>query len=586
MGSSGQNSAVASLKSFLGDYGQAVETAAREVERSGAVARIWAHDHTLWKPDGDEIVNRLGWLQCPQNMKHAIPELERFAGRIRGDGFTDCVLIGMGGSGLAPEVCRGVFGVREGCLDLKVIDTTHPDSILEVSREACHGSTLFLVSSKSGGTVETLSLMNYFYNSVSEVIGPEKAGRCFAAVTDPGSGLQKAGHELGFRKIFLNDPSIGGRYAALSYVGLVPAALIGMDLWALLEKAEKASIEGVLNRVSEGPDANSAAWLGVIMGVCALNGRDKMTFLSSPSVEPFAVWVEQLIAESTGKEGKGILPVVGQEAIEPEICGDDRLFVCFDGEQDSGLERLVERFVSSGHPVVRITVADVYDLGREFFRWEMATAFAGMILGINPFDQPDVESAKRAARKAVEGFRETGGLPALEPVLRGPGADVAAEFTPGSIEGALSEFVEKNLSGPLSGTRPYLAIHAYLAQSEDVDKALRSLSRALGERFRIPVTVGYGPRFLHSTGQLHKGGGRGLFVQITSEPEADLPIPDEAGKPGSSVSFGVLIRAQALGDRQALIDAGRDVLTFHFSGNIPEKLQMLAGAIQEQRGNG
>ena len=564
----------------LGGFGPAVEAAALWIEENGVIDRLWVHDHTIWKPEDVEISNRLGWLHCPEGMRQAVSGLEEFADELRGDGFTDCVLIGMGGSSLAPEVFRRVFGVRDGFLDLKIMDSTHPDAVAAVSRGVRPGSTLFLVSSKSGGTVETLTLMNYFYNFLSGALGTENAGRSFAAVTDPGSGLEKVARELGFRKIFLNDPDIGGRYAALSHVGLVPAALLGIDLRVLLKRAGDASAEGAVKRVGEGPDANSAAWLGAAMGVCARGGRDKLTILAPSSVEPFAVWVEQLIAESTGKEGKGILPVVGEDPVGPETCGEDRFFVRFNAEGDDVFDRRVAALASAGHPVVEIPLADSYDLGREFFRWEMATAVAGMILGINPFDQPDVESAKLRAKQAVEGFRKDGSLPVPEPVAALGGTEVIADFVPRSVSSALGEFVEAGLSEDTDGSRPYLAIQAYLASSPAVDDALRSVRRALAEYFRIPVTVGYGPRFLHSTGQLHKGGGRGLFVQISSEPEADIPVPDRAGEEASSMSFGVLIRAQALGDRQALMDAGRRVLSFHFDGNVPEKLQMLAGALR------
>lgn len=570
-----------SMTDRLGRMEPMVKAAAFRLEENRSIDRLWAGDHTLWRPKPAEIENRLGWLHCAQRMKQEIPTLTRFAHQVRGEGFTECVLIGMGGSSLAPEVCRRVFGVRKGCLELRILDTTHPDAVSELSRGVRPGATLFLVSSKSGGTVETLSLMNYFYNFLSESLGPEKAGKSFAAITDPGSGLEKSAHALGFRKVFLNDPFIGGRYAALSHVGLVPAALIGMDLELFLERAEKASAEGALRKIGGGSGANSGAWLGVAMGACSLGGRDKLTILVPPSVAPFAVWVEQLIAESTGKDGKGILPIVGEDPTEPEAYGKDRFFVCFtDGGDGAG--GAGEALAAAGHPVVEIPVADNYDLGREFFRWELATAVAGMILDINPFDQPDVESAKVRARRAVEKFQSEGILPEPEAVLSGGGIAVTADFTPGSVEGALYEFVRSGISEDTDTPPSYLAVHAYLAPSPAVDESLQFIRRAISEHFRLPVTVGYGPRFLHSTGQIHKGGPEGLFVQITSEPDTDISIPNKAGKESSTVSFAVLIRAQAVGDREALVDSGRKVLSFHLNGDVPAKLLTLAGAFRKQ----
>lgn len=569
-----------SLSGRLGRMESMVQATAFRLEESRSIARLWDGDYTLWKPRPAEIENRLGWLHCARRMKQEISDLTGFVRQVRKEGFTECVLIGMGGSSLAPEVCRRVFGVHEDFLELKILDTTHPDMVSEFSHSVRPGATLFLISSKSGGTVETLCLMNYFYNFLSESLGPEKAGGSFAAITDPGSGLEKTGRSLGFRKIFLNDPSIGGRYAALSHVGLVPAALIGMDLETFLERAEKASIEGTLRKIGGGPDANSAAWLGAAMGACSLSGRDKLTILAPASVEPFAVWVEQLIAESTGKEGKGILPVVGEYPLEPETYGKDRFFVCFTSGGDRA-EGTAEALAAAGHPVVEIPIADSCDLGREFFRWELATSVAGMVLGINPFDQPDVESAKTGTKRALEKFRTDGILPEPEKVLSRDGIAVTADFEPDSVESALYEFVDSEIS---RDTAPpsYLAIQAYLSPSPAVDEGLQFVRRAIAEHFRIPVTVGYGPRFLHSTGQIHKGGPEGLFVQITSEPETDISIPDQAGERSSSVSFGILIRAQSMGDREALMTSGKKVLSFHLNGEVPLKLLTLAGAFRKQ----
>ncbi|MFO8089843.1 MAG: hypothetical protein R6U13_08410 [Desulfatiglandaceae bacterium] len=562
----------------LGKFFRAVEDAAAEIEQKDLVKRIWLHDHTVWKQADTEIVNRLGWLHCPERMAGAVSRLNEFADELRSEGFTDCLLLGMGGSSLAPEVCRTVFGVKEDFLDVRIVDTTHPDSVAGISKKLRPETTFFLVSSKSGGTVETLSLMNHFYSLVCRKLGRAEAGRRFAAITDPGSGLEKTAEKLKFREIFLNDPEIGGRYAALSYVGLVPAALIGVDVGRFLQRAREASAGAMVDHVAAEQGANSAAWLGAAMGVCAREGCDKLTLVASPSIEPFSAWVEQLIAESTGKAGKGIVPVVGESVEEPKNYGDDRLFIYLKLEGDDRFDQRVSALAGAGHPVIQITIKDKYDLSSEFFRWEMATAVSGHVLGLNPFDQPDVESAKVRAKQAVDAFRRDGGLPALNVTAEKDGIRLIGDFSPGSVLTALREFLERVLStGRKAVGGPYLAIQAYLAPSHEVDQSLERIRSAVRSRFRIPVTIGYGPRFLHSTGQLHKGGpAGGLFLQITSEPHVDVPIPDRAGETDSSISFGVLIRAQAMGDRQALIDSGRDVLAIDLTGDVPAELERIA----------
>ncbi|HDR15961.1 MAG TPA: glucose-6-phosphate isomerase [Desulfobacteraceae bacterium] len=570
----GKDSGGSTVTASLGKVASAVESAVVEMEKKNLIGRIWAHDSSVWSPVDTEIADRLGWLHCPERMPGAVPHLTEFAEELRNQGFTDCLLLGMGGSSLAPEVCRSVFGVREGFLNVRIVDTTHPDSVDGFSRELRPESTFFLVSSKSGGTVETLSLMNYFYGLICRKLGREEAGPRFAAITDPGSGLEKTAGDLRFRKIFLNDPEIGGRYAALSYVGLVPAALIGVDVGFFLERAAEASAGGALEQVG----VNSAAWLGAAMGVCARDGRNKLTLIASPSIGAFSAWLEQLIAESTGKKGKGIVPIVGEALEEPEFYGDDRLFVYLKVEGDDRFDRRISVLEKAGHPVIRITINSKYDLSGEFFRWEMATAVSGHVLGVNPFDQPDVESAKVKAKQAIEAFRREDGLPARHAKAGKDGIRLTGDFVSGSVLTALKEFIEGALStGKKMPGGPYLAIQAYLEPCKAVDRALDRIRHAAGKRFRIPVTLGYGPQFLHSTGQLHKGGpAGGLFVQITSEPQVDVPIPDRAGDDASSVSFGMLIRAQALGDRQTLMDCGRDVLTVEITGDVPAEIERLA----------
>ena len=526
------------------------------------VTRIWAHDHTVWKSEDREISNRLGWLQSPDEMVPRLAELERFAQQLRDEGFTYAVLLGMGGSSLAPEMFRNVFGVRAGFLDLIVLDSTDPGAVLDVQRAVDLGRTLFVVSTKSGGTVETLSAFKYFYNQMAAISENGKGvGRHFIAITDPGSPLAELAERYQFRATFLNNPDIGGRYSALSYFGLLPAALIGLDISLVLARGkEMAEACGPQVALQDNPGAQ----LGAIIGCAALAGHDKLTFVISPSLTSFGDWVEQLIAESTGKEGKGILPVVGEPLGETHLYAQgDRLFVqlALDGEpaEDAALAQL-ER---AGQPVVRIVLRDRYDVGAQFFLWEMATAVAGHLLGINPFDQPNVEAAKALARKVVAEYAARGTIPSDLPVLV---EDGIALYAPnphliGSatrLADALGAFVAQ------ARPRDYIALHAYLQPTSATHTRLQALRLKLRDRLCLATTLGYGPRFLHSTGQLHKGdAGKGLFIQLTADSASDVPIPDEAGRPEAGLSFGVLKMAQALGDYQALQDVGRRVIRLH-----------------------
>ena len=421
--------------------------------------------------------------------------------------------------------------------------------------------------------METFSFFKYFYNRVAEVVGGQLAGSHFVAITDPGSGLVETAERYGFRKTFLNDPQIGGRYSALSHFGVVPAALAGVGVSRLLDSAGTAADE------CSGPagEENPGAWLGAVMGeLAAKHGRDKLTLFASPTLAPFGPWVEQLIAESTGKDGVGILPVAGEPPGEPEAYGEDRLFVGMSlrGEGDGETEGLLEELRSLGHPTVEIILDDPYDLGAEMFRWEVATAIAGQRLGINPFDQPNVESAKTQARSMIEEYRESGELPAPEPTVREAGVTVYSDGAAKTVQGALTAFLEGVTPGD------YVALQAYVQPSDGTTGALQRLRVRLRDRLRLATTVGYGPRFLHSTGQLHKGdAGNGLFVQITADDERDAAIPDEAGEESSSISFGVLKEAQALGDRQALLEAGRRVIRLHLEGDVPDEIDRITEGI-------
>lgn len=538
----------------LGNYQTAVDEALKNMAQAQIIPRIWQHDHTVWRPDPAEITNRLGWLHGPETMQAHLEEMQSFAAQARADGLTHVLLLGMGGSSLAPEVFHRTFGETADGLTLAVVDTTDADAIRAYRDSLDLRKTLFIVATKSGGTVETLSAFKYFYNELMAEIGADKAGAHFVAITDPGSKLVALAEQFDFRRTFLNDPNIGGRYSVLSYFGLLPAILVGVDAAALLERATAVAA----NARAAGA-ANLSAKIGAAMGVLAKAGRDKLTFIISPAVASFGDWVEQLIAESTGKDGKGILPVVGEPVLSPDGYGEDRLFVYLQLDSDATDETAVAALRRAGQPVITVTLADLHDLGGHFFLWEMATAVAGHILNIQPFDQPNVESAKVQARKMVAAYKESGELPPAE----------------------TSELSTENLHTFLAQARPgdYISIQAYVPPTPQTGQALQALRVQLLQQYRLATTVGYGPRFLHSTGQLHKGdSGHGLFIQFTSDAENDVAIPDEAGKPESEISFGVLKLAQALGDAQALRDEKRRLICFHLGTAVLDGLRRLVNS--------
>lgn len=521
----------------LGEYEQTIAAALAEVKKNRIIERIWDHDHTVWQPDPTEISNRLGWLDIAERMRLVIPELIDLTNDLRTEGFDHAVLLGMGGSSLAPEVFRKTFGQKTGYLDLSVLDSTDPAAIIKLGKSLDLAHTIFIVSTKSGGTTETLSFFKHFYNRLGDVVGNEKAGRQFIAITDPDSSLVELAHMYHFRATFLNDANIGGRYSALSYFGLLPAALVGVDLDKLLDRAISMS---AICRAEENP----AGLLGVILGELAKAGRDKVTFFLSPQIKSFGDWVEQLIAESTGKSGTGILPVVGEPLGPSIVYGSDRLFVDLNlGDEGSNATSL-QNLADAGHPVLTLHLQDVYDLGGQFFLWEFATAVAGYRLGIHPFDQPNVEAAKILARKMISEFAKKGALPATH----------FSELNPTAMDNFL------NSDTPDA----YIAIQAYVEPGSAMDQALLEFRLKLRDRTRMATTVGYGPRFLHSTGQLHKGdAGKGLFIQFLSHAVQDVIIPNEAGQSGGGLTFGTLKTAQALGDQQALLEAGRKVIQFN-----------------------
>ena len=505
------------------------EQALADVERLDLVARIWARDHTAWKPYSTEISNRLGWLDVPHAMRAHVPDLAAFAEEARSEGIRHVVLLGMGGSSLGPEVMRQALGSAPGYPQLIVLDSTAPGAVLAATREIDPAATLFSLSSKSGTTTEPLALYAHFRALVEEAVGAEEAGRRFFAITDAGAPLEAMAREQGFRRAFLNPADIGGRYSVLSYFGLAQAALMGLDVGELLGRA----IEMMDACVPSAPvQRNPAALLGAAMGGHALQGRDKLTLIASPAIAAFGLWAEQMVAESLGKEGRGIVPVADEPLLDPAHYGDDRLFAYLrlEGDDNAAGDAAIAALEAAGLPVVRLALFDSYDLGAEFFRWEMATAIAGAILGVHPFDQPNVQQAKDQTVAALSEFGRLGRLPEVD---------------------ALG-----SLGGLLATARPgdYLAVLAYVRQTPETDAALSGLRRAVAERYGIATTLGYGPRYLHSTGQVHKGGpDTGLFLLLTAEPPEDAPVP------GEPYSFGTLAEAQALGDLQALQALGRRV---------------------------
>jgi len=552
----------------LGPYQDAVERTLAEAKGERIVGRIWAHDHTVWNPNPVEIKNRLGWLHSPGVMARNIQGLTDLAESVRADGYTHALLLGMGGSSLAAGVISAAFGPQSGYPRLDVLDSTDPGAVLAHGERYDPARSLCIVSTKSGTTVETLSLFKFFYRRAVDLVGEEGAGRHFVAITDPGSPLADCAERNGFRGTFLNDPNIGGRYSALSCFGLVPAALTGIDLDLLLKRAVEMSSDAESS-------TGDAARLGVVLGEMAVTGRDKVTFVTSQGLEPLGDWVEQLLAESTGKEGRGILPVIGEPLGSPEEYGNDRLFVHLRLAGDAECEARLAELQDAGHPVLIIDLEDRYDLGEQFFLWEMATAVAGWRMGINPFDQPDVESSKALARRMVDQYAAQGFFPEEEPSLLDRdmmvfGGPVSRD--PGDV---LRSFIQKGITNGA-----YIALQAYLRPTPDIDELLRHLRVRLRSRFRIATTAGYGPRYLHSTGQLHKGDrGRGLFVQLTADHAEDVPIPDDAKSHVSSMTFGLLEKAQAAGDRKALQDAGREVVRFHLGSDVVGGLTRLTEAL-------
>jgi glucose-6-phosphate isomerase len=511
-------------RSFPPELQSLVAAGQARLDASHAVERLWAQDYRLWKPDPTDIANRLGWLTVIEYMKGRAEELRTFAASAKKRGIRDVVLLGMGGSSLGPEVFRTTFGSSRGYPRLWVLDSTVPGWVQQVTREIDPARSLFILASKSGGTIEVMSLFAHFWELVHQTPG-HQGGAQFVAITDPGTGLEKLAAEHQFWRTFTNPPDIGGRYSVLSYFGLVPAALMGIDVTRLLTRA-MAMAEAC--RIPSPLEQNPGADLGAVMGSLAQAGRNKITLMTSPQIAAFGLWAEQLLAESTGKEGTGLIPVAHEPIVTPTAYGTDRLFVYLrlKGDQNTQLDRQIAGLVKQGHPTLTLTLKDRYDLAGEFFRWEVATALAGHLLGIHPFDQPNVQESKDNTARVLGTLQSTGRLPKQATVTS---AQAASQLTRQCRPGA------------------YVAILAYTTPSSKMEQSIRMLRKALVSHHHVTTTAGYGPRYLHSTGQLHKGGPKsGLFLQLVDQMIPDLSIP------GKSFTFRTLAQAQAIGDIQAL----------------------------------
>jgi transaldolase / glucose-6-phosphate isomerase len=531
---------------WVGKHETAVNAALASLTAQRIAERIWNRDHSVWSPQPTEIVDRLGWLDLPANMPGQAQSLMRFAREVKHAGYRHVVVLGMGGSSLSSVTLARTFGHPQGYPELIVLDSTVPESVQAVTDAIDPSATLFVVSSKSGTTMEPLLLYRYFRQLMVETCGAGHSGAHFVAITDPGTSLVDLAGSDGFRRVFQSDPDVGGRYSALTHFGLVPAALSGIDVEALLQRSGEMRDACA----PDVPDAeNPGLWLGACMGAMARQRIDKLTVLCSPGVAGFAVWAEQLVAESTGKNRTGIVPVVNEPLFATRHYGNDRFFVYLRLENDDNLrnDAAAEDLKRADFPLVVLRMRDRHDLGAEFFRWEFATAVAGAVLRVNPFDQPDVQASKTAAARMLRQYSSSPGLTAEAPSM--------------TVGHLVSRAREGN----------YLAIMAYLHETPEADAALQELRRAVTERYHVPVTVGYGPRFLHSTGQLHKGGpDTGLFLQIAARHPGDVMIP------GEPFTFGFAADAQASGDLEALQVAGRTVAWIKLDRDNAEGIRRLA----------
>lgn len=561
----------------LGDgLGKAVAKSTEEWRASAKIRRLWQRDKSVWT--GTDEDKWLGWLDSAA--KADVADYEDYANRVKGQKFSDAVVLGMGGSSLGPEVLAETFARKAGFPKLHVLDSTDPAEVRAMEARIDIANTVFIVSSKSGGTTEPNAMKDYFHERVAQALGPKaKTGFRFIAVTDPGSSLEKAAKKLNYARVFHGEPSIGGRYSVLSPFGLVPAATAGIDIKTFIKHALSMAR-------SCGPDVppaeNPGVQLGLAMGLAGLEGRDKVTILSSKKIADFGAWAEQLIAESTGKEGKGLIPIAGEPLGESSLYGDDRFFIDIrtEGETDAAHDSALAGIEAAGHPVVRIVMKSIDHLGQEFFRFEMATAVAGSILGINPFDQPDVEAAKIKTRELTTAYEKTGALPAEEPVVTTDEADLytdeanATALRAAGANGDLSSWLKAHLSRSSHGD--YVALLGYIARDKANIDALQAMRLEVREKRHVATCAEFGPRFLHSTGQAYKGGpDSGVFLQITADDAKDLTVP------GQKASFGVIKAAQARGDFDVLTERGRRALRVHLKGPLKKGLAALNAALTD-----
>ncbi len=545
----------AGVSFLLGSYQSAVTNAVDKMRRSNIAARIWANDFHVWKSSPQEISNRLAWLHAPletsANVKSIRASLEPFTN----GSIEDVVLLGMGGSSLSAEVFNNIFGSAPGFPRLQILDTTDPQVIHDVAEKLNLAKTLFIVSSKSGSTLEIVSLFHYFYNLTAEKPGVS-ANEHFMFITDEGSPMLEQAWRLQLPYVFSNNPNIGGRYSALSLVGMIPAALIGVEIDKILQNALAVASQEKADFFS-GKGDSTGCFLGAALGTLAQYGRDKLTLILPPSWGSFGDWLEQLIAESTGKEGKGILPVLNEPQMDVSSYGEDRVFVIFNHNEDDW-SSWITRLASAGHPVLKVRIKGFYDLGGQMFLWEMATAVAAHIMGINPFDQPDVEATKKHTKQMIAQFKINQTWPETKPSLTEGDCEIYGEISGSNTSVALKNFLS-------SSQNSYVGLQVYLSPSAEIHQALDALRAEISCKYGMAVTIGYGPRYLHSTGQLHKGdAGRGMFIQLTGENILDVEIPDALCERGSSLTFGQLKAAQGEADRLALMDKGRKIIRIHW----------------------
>ncbi len=559
----------------LTSYSSLVLEALTKLDELDAIKRMWQRDCSLWKTDEAHqkiIANSLGWLNVAVPMRKKAEELVAFADEIRTAGFTDVLLLGMGGSSLCPEVFRQVFGSRKGYPALHVLDCTVPAQVAAFAARLDLTKTLVIVASKSGSTIEPQMFFRFFLDEMKKVKG-DAAGENFVAITDPGTMMENQAREAKFRKIILNPADIGGRFSALSNFGMLPAALIGVDIRVLLDRALHSVNFCSFNTPIMGmPGARRGAALGAL----AQAGRDKVTLVIQPELASLGLWIEQLVAESTGKEGVGILPICGEALGDPGVYGDDRVFVLVHDREydDPAVEAKLDRLTEAGHPSLRIILNEHISIGEELFLWEFATALAGVLLAINPFDQPNVQESKTNSVAIIEEYKKTGVLPEPD-VLASEGGLVAygrkADW-PGvtSVANAIKALV-KTLK-----PRDYFAVMQFVEESPVYDEILQDMRTSVRDAKKVATTTGYGPRFLHSTGQFHKGGGdNGVFLQVTADDAKDVAIP------GEPFSFGVLVRAQAIGDFQSLLARDRRALRIHIKGPVREGLKAIRDLVKQ-----